>query len=226
MNQPMFEAIRASDKDEVIRLLVANPETAHGRNGAGVSPLMQARYEHKSEIVEIIRSAVKNLDIFEAATLGDVGRLRELLRSEPQQALAYSKDGFTALQFACFFGQPEAAELLAHSGSDLNAVSRNTMNVAVINTAAASGNADIVRMVLSAGARPDHQQQAGYTALHEAAAHNNVAMTKVLLDAGADPHIRCDDGNDALSMASGKGHKEVVELLTQAKKVGASPVSS
>jgi ankyrin repeat protein len=127
--------------------------------------------------------------------------------------MAYSSDGFTALQFACFFGQLEAAKVLAQAGSDLNAVAHNGMKVAVINTAAASGNAEIVKTVLAAGARPDHQQQAGYTALHEAALHDNVTMVKALLEAGADRAIRSDAGKTAADIAREKGNAAVLELL-------------
>jgi ankyrin repeat protein len=222
MNQAIFDAIRAGDAEAVSRLLTDNPGLAHAQNGAGVSALMQACYERKAAIVDLLRQAAGKLDIFQAAALGDVPRLRELVKADLSSALAYSNDGFTPLQFACFFGQKEAAEVLAKSGSDLNAISRNTMKVAVINTAAASGNPEIVKAVLDAGARPDHQQQAGYTALHEAAAHNNLAMTQALLDAGADPDIRSDDGKTAYDMASEKGHKEVLQLLSNGKRAGAA----
>jgi ankyrin repeat protein len=174
---------------------------------------MQARYEFKLEIVEVIRQAAGQIDIFEAAALGDIERLRELLSSEPELAKAYSNDGFTALQFACFFGQPEAVKELSARGSDMNAVSRNTMHVAVINTAAASQSVEIVKIVLGAGARPDHQQQAGYTALHEAAAHNDAAMAQALLDAGATRDIRSDDGKTAADIATEKGYAALASLL-------------
>jgi len=42
-----------------------------------VSPLLQALYEGRSEAVEQLRRP--DLDVFEAAALGDVSRLRELL---------------------------------------------------------------------------------------------------------------------------------------------------
>jgi len=221
MEQTIFDAIRAGDKEAVATFLAANPQLAHARNGAGVSALMQARYEFKPEIVSIIRQAAGNLDIFEAAALGDVSRLRELLAQHPEQVAAYSNDGFTALQFACFFGQLDAAEELASRGSDLNAVSRNPMKVAVINTAAASQNHEIVNAVLRAGADPNHQQQAGYTALHEAAIHNNVAMAQALLDAGADPNIRSEDGKTPADMALEKNHSEVAAVLSRALRAPA-----
>jgi len=75
------------------------------------------------------------------------------------------------------------------------------MKVAVINSAAASGRADLVKLVLAAGADPNARQMAGYTALHAAAAHQNVEMTQALLDAGADPSMRSDDGQSAADTA-------------------------
>jgi ankyrin repeat protein len=201
MSQELFDAIHANDKDKVALLVRGNPQLAHARNVAGVSALMQSRYEGRPEIVDTLRSAVGELDVFEAATLGDVPRLQSLLTNDPGLAQAFSNDGFTALHLAAFFAQPEAAAKLLQGGADSNAVARNAMKVAVINSAAASGRADLVKLVLAAGADPNARQMAGYTALHAAAAHHNVEMTQALLDAGADPSLRSDDGQSAADKA-------------------------
>jgi ankyrin repeat protein len=201
MSQELFDAIHANDKDKVALLVGGNPQLAHARNDAGVSALMQSRYEGRREIVDTLRSAVGELDVFEAATLGDVPRLQSLLTNDPGLAQTFSNDGFTALHLAAFFAQPEAAAKLLQGGADSNAVARNAMKVAVINSAAASGRADLVKLVLAAGADPNARQMAGYTALHAAAAHHNVEMTQALLDAGADPSLRSDDGQSAADKA-------------------------
>jgi ankyrin repeat protein len=201
MSQELFDAIHANDKDKVALLVTGNPQLAQARNDAGVSALMQSRYEGRREIVDTLRSAVGELDVFEAATLGDVPRLQSLLTNDPGLAQAFSNDGFTALHLAAFFAQPEAAAKLLQGGADSNAVARNAMKVAVINSAAASGRADLVKLVLAAGADPNARQMAGYTALHAAAAHQNVEMTQALLDAGADPSMRSDDGQSAADTA-------------------------
>jgi ankyrin repeat protein len=201
MSQELFDAIHANDKDKVALLVTGKPQLARARNDAGVSALMQSRYEGRREIVDTLRSAVGELDVFEAATLGDVPRLQSLLTSDPGLAQAFSNDGFTALHLAAFFAQPEAAAKLLQSGADSNAVATNAMKVAVINSAAASGRADLVKLVLTAGADPNARQMAGYTALHAAAAHHNVEMTQALLDAGADPSLRSDDGQSAADTA-------------------------
>jgi len=132
-----------------------------------------------------------------------------LLANNAGLAKAYSNDGFTALHLATFFGQPEAAEELLCHGADMNAVATNPMKVAVINSAAASGRADLVKMVLRAGANPNARQMMGYTALHAAAARDSVEMVQALLDAGADPSLRSDDGQ----FPADKAGPAVAELL-------------
>lgn len=212
MEHEIFSAISAGDQDRVKELVAQHPDVARARNQAGVSALMQARYENKPEMVAQLRNSAGELDVFEAAALGDNARLHALLAKDRALVKAQSSDGFTPLHLACFFGQLGAAETLINHQADLNAVSPN--RIAVIHSAAASGNAALVKLVLQAGANPNLQQQGGYTALHEAAMHNSVERAQALLDAGADRGIRSDDGLTAAEMAAQKGNKEVLELLT------------
>jgi uncharacterized protein len=211
MEQDIFSAITAGDAGKVKELIAQYSDVAHVRNQAGVSALMQARYENKLEIVALLRKAAGELDVFEAAALGGVAGLRALLAKDRDLVKAQSSDGFTPLHLACFFSQAEAAEFLVQQGADANAVSPS--RIAVIHSAAASRNAAIVKLVLQAGANPNLQQQGGYTALHEAAMHNSVERAQALLEAGADRAIRSDDGLTAAEMAAQKGNKEVLELL-------------
>ena len=214
MEQDIFSAIKADDKDRVRELITQHPDIAHARNPAGVSALMQARYENKLELVALLRDGVGDLDVFEAAALGDNTQLVSLLEKNRDLAKAHSSDGFTPLHLACFFGQIEAAEILISHQADVNAVS--PMRIAVIHSAAASRNAALLKLVLQAGADPNPQQQGGYTALHEAAMHNSVERAQALLDAGADRSIRSDAGLTAAEMAANEGNKEVLAVLTAA----------
>ncbi|MFZ0912731.1 MAG: ankyrin repeat domain-containing protein [Candidatus Korobacteraceae bacterium] len=215
MAQDIFAAITANDKERVAQLIAADPAVAHARNAAGISALMQARYENRMEIVDLLRPAAGDLDMFESSALGDVARLDRLLANDGEMVKVRSADGFTPLHLACFFGQLEAAEILVCHGADANAVSPS--RIAVIHSAAASRNAALLKLVLRAGANPNSQQQRGYTALHEAAMHNSVERAQALLDAGADLAIKTDEGQTAADMAAQNGNKEVVELLASRK---------
>ncbi len=201
MSQEFFAAIHDNDLARVEQMLAADPTLARAHNATGASAIMQARYEGRHEMVALLRSRAGELDVFEAATLGDMPRLRWLLEQDATLAKAFSGDGFTALHLATFFSQPEAAEELLRCGADVNAVATNPMKVAVINSAAASGRADLVKLVLRAGADPNARQMMGYTALHAAAARDSVEMVQALLDAGADPTLVNDEGQSPADKA-------------------------
>ena len=215
MEQDIFAAISANNKERVTKLIAADASVAEARNSGGVSALLQARYENRLEIVDLLRPMAGDLDIFESAALGDVARISKLLAIDGELAKARSSDGFTPLHLACFFGQLEAAETLVRHGADPNAVSPS--RIAIIHSAAASRNAALLKVVLGAGAKPDTQQQRGYTALHEAAMHNSVERARALLDAGADPAIKSDDGQTAADMAEQNHNQEVAALLASRK---------
>ena len=220
MEKDIFAAITANDKERVVQLIAADPSVAHVRNSSGISALMQARYENRMEIVDLLRQAADDLDIFESSAFGDVARLNKLLANDADLVKARGADGFTPLHLACFFGQLDAAEILVRYGADTNAVSPS--HIAVIHSAAASRNADLLKLVLGAGADPDRQQQRGYTALHEAAMHNSVERAQALLKAGADPAIKSDEGQTAADMAAQNGNREVLEILQSFRRSAAS----
>jgi ankyrin repeat protein len=209
MANEIFEAIRNGDSERVTTLLAADPANARARDDAGVSAIMQAVYHRRQAVVNLLRQQSGDLDIFEASALGDADRLRSLLRDSPDLVCTYSADGFTPLHLASFFSQPAAAEELLKNGADPNAIATNGSKLAVINSAAASNNAGLVKMLLREGADPDAQQTGGFTALHAAAQHNNAEMIQALLDSGADASLRADDGKTAGDMAG----PEVVKLL-------------
>src|SRR5271167_4165495 len=103
MSQEFFAAIHDNDRSRVEQLLATDPTLARARNQNGASALMQARYEGRHELVELLRSKAGELDVFEAAMLGDLARLQTLLTGNAALAKAFSGDGFTALHLATFF---------------------------------------------------------------------------------------------------------------------------
>jgi len=212
-----IDAVKAGDAERVEELLARDAALAAARDENGVSALMLAYYYGARDSVgAIIRDRVPELDAFEAATVGDVERLRELLDADPGLATARSSDNGTALHFASFFGQPAAARLLIERGSDVHAVSPSFGNVMPLHSAAAAPSVEIVRLLLDAGADPSARQSGGFTPLQAAAQHGDAEMARALLEHGADPAAASDDGRTALSIAEEKGHDDVAALLRPA----------
>ena len=156
MSTKLFDAIAAGDGDSVADLLEARPDLAGSRNQEGLSPVLQALYNGHGELVDVLLKSNPPLDVFDAAAVGRTRGLEELLDTEPELARTWSPDGFTALHYAAFFGQEEAARVLVERGADPRVVSRHReIQVAPVQSAAAGGHDSIVRLLLEHGATLD-----------------------------------------------------------------------
>jgi ankyrin repeat protein len=177
---------------------------------------MRALYRFDPELVEVVRSRAGALDVFEAAALGDVDRLDQLLDAEPISATAYSGDGFTALHFAAFFGAPEAADVLIERGAEVDALGRGWMTGTALHSAVSRLQSDVVRILLEAGASPNARQSAGWTPLHAAAMNGDLASVELLLEAGADPAATNDEGRSVSDLANESGSDATSERIRAA----------
>jgi ankyrin repeat protein len=211
-----FEAIDAGDVDRVRSMVSAEPELASARDAQGVSAVMRARYRLDPALVDAVLSGAPAFDVFDAASVPDVERLRQLLDADQSLATAFSGDGFTALHFPAFFGGLEPARLLLERGADVDARGRGWMTGTPLNSAASGRHADVARLLLDAGADPDARQASGWTPLHSAAYNGDLELVELLLARGADPAAANDDGVTVLSMAEEGGNEGVVARVRAA----------
>jgi uncharacterized protein len=213
MEQRVFEAIKAGMADEVNRLIGENPALLKARDANGASPLLIAIYYQKPEIARALADAAGSIDIFEAAALGRVDRIKELLRQDPTRASAHSPDGFPAVGLAAFFGHIDAVKTLIAAGADIHAAAKNNLKVQAIHAAVASKNLDIVRAVLEAGADPNAAQQQGFRPMHESGATGSRELAELLMKYGGDPALKNDEGKNTITFAREKGHTDFANWL-------------
>ncbi|MDX6397711.1 MAG: uncharacterized protein QOJ43_1119 [Gaiellaceae bacterium] len=198
----LFETIAAGDEERLREQLEARPDLAGTRNEDGLSPVLHALYRGKGELVDVLLEANPPLDVFDAAAVGRTRGLEELLDGEPDLARAWSPDGFTALHFAAFFGQEDAARILVERGADVNVVARNErLHVTPLHSAASGGHPEIVKLLLERGADPSATQDGGFTPLHSAAQNDDRESVEALLEAGADPALANDEGKTPADLA-------------------------
>jgi ankyrin repeat protein len=221
-SQRAFELLPAGDGDGMRQILEQDPLASEARDSTGVSLLMHSIYRGRRDLAELIASKKKALDIFEATSLGRLDRVQQLLDEDAihegglRDAAtidARSKDGFTALHFACFFGQPDAARLLIERGAAVDAVATNPTQVMPLHSAASAGNLEAARLLLEHGAPINARQQAGWVPLHAAAQNGDRAMVDLLLKHHASPKLANDQGKSPAMVAREKGHEEIAALL-------------
>ena len=212
--QKFFTAIAAGDQAQVSALLAEEPELASARSQDGISPILWAYYTGETDLLPTLLAAHPQLDLHDAAALGDLARLRALLADNPGQAGAYSGDGFTALHYAAFFsGNADVASSLLDAGAEVDAVARNSQQVTPLHSAAARRDNTIAQLLLARGANVNARQQGGETALMEAAQNGDTALFDSLLSYGADPTLSTEDGRTAVDFALATGHTELAATI-------------
>jgi uncharacterized protein YndB with AHSA1/START domain len=127
-----------------------------------------------------------DLDVFDAAALGRVDRLRELLDADPGLVETLSDDGFTPLHLACFAGGVDAVRLLVERGAPLERVSEAPFaRVRPLGTAVFAGRVDAARALLEAGADPNGSDSDEGVPLQTAEANGNAELARLLREHGA-----------------------------------------
>src|SRR6478736_5027490 len=218
MEQQLFDAIKSGSVDEVKRLIEQQPRLKQARDTNGASLLLVAAYNMKPDVVNALVELGAPVDIFEAAVLGKVDRIEEILAASPARASEHAPDGFTPVALAAFFGQPAAVKSLIAAGADVNAAAKNGLKVAALHAAVAGRNMEAIKAVLAAGGDPNAPQQAGFRPMHEAGGNANRPLAELLIAHGADPSLTSDDGKSAIDLAREKGHTEFADWLATQRR--------
>jgi len=78
-----------------------------------------------------------------------------------------------------------------------------------------NGNYDVVQLLLKHGANVDAKDNTDSTPLHLASRCRLLDAIQLLLQNGANVHAQDREGKTAFIVASGRGHQEVMQLLSE-----------
>jgi ankyrin repeat protein len=210
----LFLAIRANDAGAVRELIGQDRALLEAVSPMGVSPVLFAAYYHHPQMARVLVEEGAPLNVFEAAAVGEAGRVVALLDADAALLNAVSPDGFSPLGLAAFFGHAEVVALLLARGADVNVVSQNAMRVGPLHSAVAGNHTELARTLVEAGADVNAAQQDGFTPLMGAAQNGNAPLVRLLLAHGARPESLTGDGRSAADLAQEEGHGEVLLLLS------------
>jgi ankyrin repeat protein len=148
--------------------------------------------------------------IIEAAKNSDNAALRSLIQKKADVNVA-EPDGTTALHWASYRDNLEAADLLIRAGAKVN--SANDLGVTPLWPASENGSSAMVKRLLDAGANPNLALTAGETPLMVAARSGYPDVVEQLLSKGANPEAHGARGQTALMWAVAQHHPAVVKVL-------------
>jgi uncharacterized protein len=214
MSQHFLNMIRKGQTAEIASAVEESPDLARARDAQGVSALMLAVYTGQPMIRDYLREKAGELDIWEAAALGDNHRLHILIASNAMIAREVYGDGWPPLHLAAAFASAETVTLLLEHGAHIHQISHNPLrNHALHACIALHGSVESVRVLLDAGADVNATAAGGYSPLHQAAAAGKSEVVRLLLQNGAKKDATCDQGKLALDYARERNHLDAAALL-------------
>lgn len=206
-NQPIHWAVMTRQLDMIDELLARGADI-NAQRGGGARPIQLTNGDYHfrgwrdvprdwpttpADVRAHLRIRGAYVDICTACFMGDLDRVRELLKEDPSLANRPS-------DYVTYY---------ASSGTPL----RN---------AAGAGHIDIVKLLLASGADPnlpeEHIAPRGH-ALHSAVCNGHIEIVKLLLEYGAYPNVEVESSADTLSAALGscgystERNQPMVELL-------------
>lgn len=247
--QPLHLAVTWGREDAVTTLLERDADPSGDNDGyGGWSPLLLAAVKGYETIARRLEVAGAYVGMFEAAALGRLDMVRELLAANRDRAHHSLRDGTTPLHVAAtvevadeFLGARVAPGIVDEYGStpldaalaraaagsaDADAVARRLIEVgAMADASVFAAIGDVEHLAAAVDADPSAIRVPGRTGrppLHSAASHGRLDAVAWLLERGAPPNQPDADGIQPLHWVAGAPSHQV-EIARRLLAAGADP---
>lgn len=178
----IFVIAAHGDLLKVQAMLAEHPALLHGRAAWQETPMQAASHTGNQEVVRFLLLQGLAMDVFAAAVLGLVDRVREFLDADPGSRDARGAHGIPLLFHAAAAGQHEVCALLVERGVDVNTgAGGNT----ALHAAALFGRGALAEWLLARGADVNATDYEGRTPLQRAVATRHADVADLLRRPGA-----------------------------------------
>lgn len=219
-NTPLRTAIAYGHLTMAKRLVRLGAELSQVNHG-GSTLLEIAAYQGSADVMAWLESQGLVVGIFELSAVGDLDRVRELVRSDVDCIRNQDRRNRIPLHYAAHTGRVEIINLLVEAGAKVDALDKHSHSPLTVGVEA--NQFDACERLLEFGANPD--ARGGHyrgSVLHRAVLGKNMRLVELILNAGANPNAIDAGGKTPLHDAIGVGRKDLVAVLLNAPRIDAS----
>ncbi|EME89174.1 uncharacterized protein MYCFIDRAFT_149777 [Pseudocercospora fijiensis CIRAD86] len=226
----LHHAVQSGDLGS-IQSLIQSGISVNCRDEHGQTALHYAAQSGFIECIELLTrhgADLRSIDnsgfspLLWAVIAGQESATRKLFFTDAR-ASSTSADGKSALAWAASLGSSAIVRMLVEHRASMGVDPRTAQQTLPLEEAAASGNLDIVGLLLDRGEDANGRDRDGWCAIHWAAEEGHCGIVALLLTRGANPDALSSYGTSPLHCAANGGHGFIVDLLL---KHGADPLKS
>lgn len=218
---PLYLATEAGHF-ETIRLLVEGGADVNQKLDGDMdfTPIFQAAYQNRDDIVEFFLENGAEKDIFLSAVLEDIEEIKKYAegggnlnasRGKGTSAFQFYLSGETLLHLATWRDSVSTVSCLFEHGAEIDIC--DSYGRTPLHNAAAHNSKNVAQLLIEKGADVNAMDSGKETPLHKAASRNCSEMVELLIAAGADINAEDHAERTPLHRASSRGYVEVIKVL-------------
>ena len=212
--------VASNGHTETVRYLVGLPEVDVNQRVRNLTALHCAAKEGHPDVVRVLIDAGADIDtknngrspLHCASDSGALEVVKTLVEAGAGVNVTDGNEGRTCLSLAASNGHTETVRYLVGL-PEVDVNHRDMYNCTALDCAVKEAHADVVQVLIDAGADIASNNNDGDSPLHRASTSGALEVVKVLVRAGAGVNVTDDHGGTCLFLAAYFGHTETVRYL-------------